>query len=66
MLTREKQSAEAPNLQTETTPLRGSGEDTPYPLGFALPRETQATYASPSQPFPFNYGPHQVVKPLDY
>ena len=26
-----------------------------------LPRETQATYASPSQPFPFNYGPLQVM-----
>ena len=28
---------------------------------FALPRETQTTYALPSQPFPFNYGPPQVV-----
>ena len=56
MLTREKQSAETPNPQTKNTPLRGTGEDIMYSQGFALPRETQTTYASPSQPFPFNYG----------
>ena len=61
ILTREKQSAETPNTQTGTTPLAGTSGNTPYPQGFALPRETQATYASPSQPFPFNYGPSQVM-----
>ena len=40
MLTKEKQSAGAPNLQTETTPLRCTSEDILYPQGFALPRET--------------------------
>ena len=60
-LTREKQSAETPNTQTGTTPLAGTSGDTPYPQGFTLPRETQATYVSPSQPFPFNYGPSQVM-----
>ena len=29
ILTREKQTVEAPNPQPETTPLRGTGEDTP-------------------------------------
>ena len=62
ILTMEKQSAEAPNSQIKTTPLRGTDEDILYPQGFALPRETQATHASPSQPFPFNCGPSQVVK----
>ena len=40
ILTREKQSVETPNTQTETTPLGGIGGDTPYSQGFALPRET--------------------------
>ena len=62
MLTREKQSVEVPNLQTQTTPLRGIGEDTPYPQGFALPRETSAIYASPSTAYPFNYRPPQATK----
>ena len=31
MLTREKQSAEVPNPQTKTMPLRGTSEDTLYP-----------------------------------
>ena len=61
MLTREKQSAEAPNSQTETTKLRGTGEYTPYQQGFALPRDTPTTYASLAQAFPLNYGPLQVV-----
>ena len=61
ILSKEKQSAEIPNTQTGTTPLGGTSGDTPYPQGFALPRETQATYASPSQPFPFNYRPPQVM-----
>ena len=60
-LIREKQSVETPNTQTGTTPLAGTSGDTPYPQGFALPRKTQATYASPSQPFPFNYGSPQVI-----
>ena len=47
--------------QTEIASLRGTGENTPYSQGFAFPHETQATYASPSQPFPFNYGPPQVI-----
>ena len=62
MLTREKQSVEAPNPQTKTTPLKSTGKDTPYPQGFALPRENPATYALPSQAYPLNYGPLQVVK----
>ena len=57
MLTREKQSVETPNPQSETTPLRGAGEDILYSQGFLLPRENQTTYTSPSQTFPFNYGP---------
>ena len=61
MLIKEKQNVEAPNPQLETTPLKGTGKDIPYPQGFALPRETPTTYASPSQPFPLNYGPFQVV-----
>ena len=43
MLTKEKQSVEAPNPPTEATPLRGMGEDILYPQGFPLPRENQAT-----------------------
>ena len=31
ILTKEKQIVEAPNLQPETTPLRGTDGDTPYP-----------------------------------
>ena len=61
ILTREKQSVETPNTQTRTTPLGGTSGDTPYSQGFALACETQAIYASPSQPFPFNYGPSQVM-----
>ena len=64
MLTREKQSAEAPNPQTKATPLRGTSEDILYPQGFSLPCENQTTYASPSQPFLFNYGPPQVMNTL--
>ena len=40
MLTREKQSAETPNHQAKTTPLRGTGGDILYPQRFALSRET--------------------------
>ena len=61
MLTKDKQSAEASNPQTEATPLSGTGEDILYPQGFAFSHETQATYASPSQAFPLNYGPLQVI-----
>ena len=31
ILTREKQTVEAPNLQPKTTPLRDTGGNTPYP-----------------------------------
>ena len=62
ILTREKQSDEAPNPQTEATPLRGTGENTPYLQGFALRRETPATYTSPSTAYPFNYEPPQITK----
>ena len=48
MLTKEK--------QTETTPLRGTGEDTLYPSGFTLPHENPTTYTSPFTAYPFNYG----------
>ena len=64
ILTREKQIVEAPNPQSETTPLKGTGGDTPYSQGFALPRENLTTYASPSTAYPFNYGLLQVVKTL--
>ena len=64
ILTRKKQSAETPNTQTATTPLEGTSGDTLYSQGFTLPRETQPTYASPSQPFPFNYRPPQVMNTL--
>ena len=64
ILTREKQSAETPNTQTGTTPLGGTSGDTHYSQDFALPRETQTTYVSPSQPFPFKYGPPQVMNTL--
>ena len=61
MLTKDKQSAEAFNPQTEATPLRGTGKDILYPQGFAFAHEIQATYASSSQAFSFNYGPPQVI-----
>ena len=61
ILTREKQSTETLNTQIGTTPLGSTSGDTPYQQGFALPHETQTTYASPSQPFPFNNGPPQVM-----
>ena len=44
--------------------MRGANEDILYQRGFALPRETQATYVSPSQTFPFNYEPSQGVNTL--
>ena len=62
MLTREKQSAET--LNPQTTPLKGTNEDILYLQGFVLPCETPTTYASPSQPFPFNYGPPQFINTL--
>ena len=45
ILTREKQSVEAPKPQTEATPLRGMGEDILYLQGFPLPRENPITNA---------------------
>ena len=62
MLTKEKQNAEIPDPQTETTPLRATGEDTPYPQGFTLPRKNSTTYVSPSTTYPFKYGLPQIVK----
>ena len=62
ILTKEKQTVEAPNLQPKTTPLKGTGGDTPYLQGFALPRENPITYASPSTAYPFHYELSQVVK----
>ena len=44
--------------------MRGANEDILYQRGFALPRETQATYVSPSQTFPFNYEPSHGVNTL--
>ena len=40
MLTKNKQSIEAPIPQAEATPLRNIGEDILYPQGFAFSRET--------------------------
>ena len=57
MLTKNKKSTEASNPQAEATPLRNTVKDLSYPQGFAFPFETQTTYATPSQAFPFNYGP---------
>ena len=45
--------------------MKNTTKDLPYPSGFTLPRETQATYASPSQPissYPYLYGPSQVIQ----
>ena len=59
-LTKGKQNVEAPNPQAEFTPLRNIGEDSSYSHVFTLPRETQATYASPSLPissYPYPYEP---------
>ena len=61
MLTKNKQSTEALIPQAKTVPLRNTGEDPSYSQGFAFSHETQATYASPSQTFPFNYEPFQVI-----
>ena len=47
--------------------MRNTAENLPYPLGFTLPRETQTTYASPSQPigsYPYPYGPPQIIQTL--
>ena len=41
-----KQNEWAFKPQAESTPLRNTGEDSSYPHGFTLPRETQAIYAS--------------------
>ena len=65
MLTREKQRVEAPNPQTETTPLRGIGEDAPYLQSFALPCETPTTYAYHPQLIALTMGFLKLQKPLD-
>ena len=59
-LTKGKQNEGAPNPQVESTPIRNTSEDLSYPPSFTLPCETQATYASPSQPigsYPYPYRP---------
>ena len=48
ILTKGKQNEEASNQQVKSTPVRNTIEDLPYLSGFALPRETQTTYASSS------------------
>ena len=55
ILTKEKQTVEAPNPQPETTSLKGTNGNALYPQGFALPRENLTTYASPFTAYPFNY-----------
>ena len=63
ILTKGKQNEKAPKPQVELTPMKNTAEDLPYPFGFMLPRETQATYASPSQPISsYPYGPPQVIQ----
>ena len=60
VLTKGKKNKRASHPQVESTPIRNTGEDLPYLFGFTLPRETQATYASPSQPigsYPYPYRP---------
>ena len=67
ILTKGKQNEEALNPQVESTPIRNTVEDLPYPLGFMLPCETQTTYASPSQPissYLYPYGPPKLSKLL--
>ena len=48
ILTKGKQNEEASNQQVKSTSVRNTIEDLPYLSGFALPRETQTTYASSS------------------
>ena len=65
ILTKGKQNEEASNPQVESTPMRNTVEDLLYPPGFTLPRETQTTYTSPSQPiglYPYPYGPPQIIQ----
>ena len=64
ILTKEKQTIETPNLHLETTPLRGTGGDTPYLQGFGLPHENPTTYALSSAAYPLNYRLLQIVKIL--
>ena len=67
ILTKGKQNEEASNPQVESTPMRNTVEDLLYPPGFTLPRETQTTYTSPSQPiglYPYPYGPPQIIQTL--
>ena len=49
----------------ESTLVKNTVEDLPYPFGFTLPRETQAMYASPFQPinsYSYPYEPPQIVQ----
>ena len=64
-LTKGKQNEGVSNPQVEATLIRNIGEELSYPSGFTLPHETQATYASSSQPigsYPYLYGPPQVIQ----
>ena len=65
ILTKGKQNEGASNPQVESTPIRNTGEDLPYPFGFMLSHEIQATYVSPSQyigSYPYPHGPPQVIQ----
>ena len=67
VLTKGKQNEEASHPQVESTPIRNTGENLPCSTGFTLPRETQTTYALPSQPigsYPYPYRPPQVIQTL--
>ena len=67
ILTKEKQNEKASHQQVESTSIRNTVEDSPYPPGFTLPHETQTTYTSPSQPigsYPYPYRPPQVIQTL--
>ena len=65
ILTKGKQNEEASHPQVESTPMRNIAKDSPYPPGFTLPRETQTTYTSSSQPigsYPYPYRLPQVIQ----
>ena len=40
ILTKGKQNERASHPQVESTPIRNTSEDFPYPTGFTLPRES--------------------------
>ena len=64
-LTKGKQNEGASRPQIESTSIRNTGEDLPYPFGFTLSHEIQATYVSPSLhigSYPYPHGPPQVIQ----